>query len=228
MKSKKKALAVAVISVLAVWLLAWAGLSYARNEKVTPEKIRVYMEEVDLSQLSGSQRREALEKLADMVNRLEDREERREAKGDISAQKEEDSGRRMSKAGQERRNLMRDRWWGVMTEEEQVQFVERTFPTSVTRMVQAFQRLDTEKRQRAIDDAIKRLRRARAENFPKKDGEEERPVLRETVRVRNKLIEEGLETYWRESSAELKAQMAPLMEELQRAMQNPRFFRDRR
>lgn len=226
MKSKKKALAVAVISVLAVWLLAWAGLSYARNEKVTPEKIRVYMEEVDLSQLSGSQRREALEKLADMVNRLEDREERREAKGDISAQKEEDSGRRMSKAGQERRNLMRDRWWGVMTEEEQVQFVERTFPTSVTRMVQAFQRLDTEKRQRAIDDAIKRLRRARAENFPKTDGEEERPVLSETVR--NKLIEEGLETYWRESSAELKAQMAPLMEELQRAMQNPRFFRDRR
>ena len=226
MKSKKKALAVAVISVLAVWLLAWAGLSYARNEKVTPEKIRVYMEEVDLSQLSGSQRREALEKLADMVNRLEDREKRREAKGDISAQKEEDSGRRMSKAGRERRNLMRDRWWGVMTEEEQVQFVERTFPTSVTRMVQAFQRLDTEKRQRAIDDAIKRLRRARAENFQKKDGEEERPVLSETVR--NKLIEEGLETYWRESSAELKAQMAPLMEELQRAMQNPRFFRDRR
>ena len=226
MKSKKKALAVAIISVLAVWLLAWAGLSYARNEKVTPEKIRVYMEEVDLSQLSGSQRREALEKLADMVNRLEDREKRREAKGDISAQKEEDSGRRMSKAGRERRNLMRDRWWGVMTEEEQVQFVERTFPTSVTRMVQAFQRLDTEKRQRAIDDAIKRLRRARAENFQKKDGEEERPVLSETVR--NKLIEEGLETYWRESSAELKAQMAPLMEELQRAMQNPRFFRDRR
>ena len=93
MKSKKKALAIAGISVLAVWLLAWAGLAYARNEKVTPEKIRVYMEEVDLSQLSGSQRREALEKLADMGNRLEDREKRREAKGDISAQKEEDSGR---------------------------------------------------------------------------------------------------------------------------------------
>ena len=113
-----------------------------------------------------------------------------------------------------------------MTEEEKVQFVERTFPTSVSRMLKAFQRLDAEKRQKAIDDAIKRLRRAGAENFPVKEGEEERPVMSEAVR--NKLIEEGLEAYWKESSAELKAQMAPLLEEMQRAMQNPRFFRNRR
>ena len=45
---------------------------------------------------------------------------------------------------------------------------------------------------------------------------------REEPEVYNRIVNEGLEAYYREASAETKRDLAPLMEEMQRQMQDPR------
>src|SRR6266704_365725 len=93
------------LAVLAIWIVALAGFSIAKNSKMTAEKVRAYMESVDLSKLSTADRAKALRKLADKLNALSADERRRAQLERIAS-----------------------RWFDQMTEEEKGQFLEATMP----------------------------------------------------------------------------------------------------
>src|ERR1035437_30055 len=126
------------IAVWGIWLVALAGYRIARNAKMTAEKVKAYAESVDISKLSGEARAKAIRDLADRLNALS-LEERRKARLERAAWN----------------------WFDRMTEEEKAAFIEATMPTGFKQMLTSFEQLPEEKRRKAIDDALRRLREAR-------------------------------------------------------------------
>jgi len=208
MSSRYRPIIFAAIGLVLVWLVAMAGFAISRNSKMTADKVRAYMEGTDFSKLTGEARAKALRELADKINRLS-AEERRRARFDGLI------------AG----------WFNQMTEAEKAEFLELTMPTGFKQMITAFEQLPEEKRRKTIDDAMKRMREARADAGgdagPQggRDGGTNAPAL--SKELQEKVATIGLKTYYSESSAAAKAELAPLMEEIQRSMESGRAFRNR-
>lgn len=183
------------------------GIAIARNAKVTAEKVKAYATSVDLSTLSGDARAKALRKLADMLNALSI-EDRRKARVE---------------------HVSRD-WFEKMTEEEKAAFIEATMPTGFKQMLTAFEQLPEEKRRKSIDDSLRRLREAQGSpasgrGGPNQGGTNGPPVLSDELQAKIRTI--GLKTFYSQSSAQTKAELAPVLEELQRTMESGRPFRGR-
>jgi hypothetical protein len=193
------------IGLVAIWAAAFAGYTVFKNLKVTAEKVRTYVDTVDLSKLSGDERARAIQRLADMLNKLS-AEERRQM--------------RLGRAA--------EGWFLQMTEEEKGAFIEATMPTGFKQMISAFEEQPPERRQRAIDNALKRLREASSQMEAQEavvGGGNNRPPLSPELEAKVRTI--GLKTFYSQSSAETKAELAPLLEELQRAMESGRMMRGR-
>jgi hypothetical protein len=195
------------VAVCGIWLIAFAGIRIARNAKMTAEKVRTYAESVDLSKLSGTARAKAIQELADMLNRLS-MEERRKARADRLAWS----------------------WFNQMTEDEKAAFIEATMPTGFKQMLTSFEQLPEEKRRKSIDDALRRLREARDQGAGGpgaggRGGTNGPPVLSDELQAKVRTI--GLKTFYSQSSAQTKAELAPVLEELQRVMESGRPFRGR-
>jgi uncharacterized protein HemY len=195
------------LAVCGIWLVALAGYHIARNSKMTAEKVKAYAESMDISKLSASARAKALRELADKLNALP-MEERRKARLD-------------GQAGS---------WFDRMTEQEKAEFIEATMPTGFKQMLTAFEQLPAEKRRKSVDDALKRLREARDQmaggaGGGNRGGTNGPPVLSE--QLQEKIRTAGLKAFYSESSAQTKAELAPLLEEIQRVMESGRPFRGR-
>ncbi len=192
----------AMIFLLVIWGLAFAGYKLAQQAKVTPEKIRVYAGSLDLSRLSAAERAAALKKLADMLNAL---------------------------SLEERQRLRLDRMarFAAMTEAEKSSFLEATLPTGFKQMLNAFEAMPPEKRQRVVEQAVKQMKEAREKlaaggQAPAAGNGAFSPELQEQV------TKIGLQSFYSQSSAQTKAELAPLLEEMQRMMESGRMLRGSR
>ena len=174
---------------------------------MTAEKVKAYAESVDISKLSGDARAKALRELADKLNALS-LEERRKARLDREAWS----------------------WFDKMTEEEKAAFIDATMPNGFKQMLASFEQLPEEKRRKTIDDALKRLREARDQGAGgvgngNQGGTNGPPVLSDDLQAKVRTI--GLKTFYSQSSAQTKAELAPVLEEMQRVMESGRPFRNR-
>lgn len=194
----------AAVAVAGLWAIAMAGYFVARNARMTAAKVSAYAAATDLRRLTGEDRARAIRKLAEMLNALSI-EERRKARLGRSAW----------------------RWMEQMTEEEKAAFIEATMPTGFKQMLNSFEQLPEEKRRRAIDDAARRLRQAQMQlqggsgDFPS-DGTNGPPPLSPELQAKIRAI--GLKAFYTQSSAQTKAELAPVLEELQRTMESGRLF----
>lgn len=207
MSSRYRPIVYAAMGLVLVWLVAMAGFAISRNSKMTAEKVQAYMDGIDLSKLSGDARAKALRELAEKINKLSAEERRRARLGGLIAS-----------------------WFNQMTEDEKAAFLEATMPTGFKQMITAFEELPEEKRRKTIDDAVKRMREQRADAGGDRASEAgsrgtNAPVL--SKELQEKVAAIGLKTYYSESSAAAKAELAPLMEEIQRSMETGRAFRNR-
>jgi hypothetical protein len=200
---RQRPILLAVAALLVIWVVAIGGYQIAKHAKVTPEKVRAYAESVDFGQLNAAGRTAALDKLAAMLNAL---------------------------TLQERQKLRLDRtayqWFEKMTEAEKSKFLEATMPTGFKQMLAAFEDMPADKRQRVIDQAVKQIKAAEeklAEGGtvppPKSNGVVLSPELQE------KVTKIGLQSYYTQSSAQTKAELAPLLEEMQRMMESGKMMR---
>ena len=194
----------AIASIAGIWLVAWAGFYFFENRKVTADKVRAYVESVDFSKLTGAARAQALKDLADKLNALS-YAERQRLRGE---------------------QLMKD-WFAKMTDAEKAQLIEATMPTGFKQMIGAFEQLPDDKRRKAIDDALKNLRaannRSAADGSPVPRGTNAPPPISPALEAKIRTI--GLNSFYSQSSAQTKAELAPLLEELQRGMESGRMLR---
>ena len=185
-----------VVAVVAIWVVAIAGYALARHAKMTAEKVKAYVESVELSKLSGDTRAKAIRRLEEMLNGLSP-EERQKARLERLAWS----------------------WLREMSEEEKAGFIEATMPTGFKQMLSAFEQMPDDKRRKAVDDALRRLRDIQnrlpgSAGDPNPPGTNAGPVLSEDLQAKVRTI--GLKAFYTQSSAQTKAELAPVLEELQR------------
>jgi hypothetical protein len=193
------------LAVVVLWVAVLIGYSIAKSRHMTVDRIRAYVQSVDLDKLSGADRAKATRRLSEMLNALS-LEERQRARLE-----------RLSWA-----------WLARMTEEEKGTFIEATMPTGFKQMLASFEQLPEEKRRKTVDDALRRVRQsqARMQAADNEDGEAGTnmpPVISEELQAKIRTI--GLKTFYSESSAQTKAELAPVLEEMQRVMESGRPFR---
>jgi hypothetical protein len=204
MRPRQKAILYAAIAVVIAWVAAVGGHAVFKNARMTADKLRIYLSSSDLSQLRGEARARALRELADKVNALS-AEERRKA----------------------RMGHLWNQWFSAMTDEEKAAFLEATLPTGFKQMMTSFEALPAERRQKTIENALKRLREERndmADAGAEGDaaGDPPPPVMSEELQKKVAAI--GLNTVYSSASAQTKAELAPLLEELQRNMDSGRLI----
>ena len=189
----------AAAGIFVIWLLAVAGYQLALHLKLTAEKVRAYEESVDLARLRGADRERALQKLEAMLNGLT-LEERRQVWGEVMA-----------------------RWFAAMTEAEKGEFLEATMPTGFKQMLGAFEALPPERRQKTIENTLKNLRESQAQlqaGIPPKNAMNKgtnQPAL--SPELQDKITTIGLKSYYTQSSPETRAELAPVLEEMQNVME---------
>jgi len=197
----------ALAGIVGVWIIAATGYIIARNAKVTAEKVQAYVAAVDLSKLSAADRAEALRNLAAMLNALSLEDRQRLRLGGTA-----------------------EGWFTQMTEEEKTAFIEATMPTGFKQMIAAFEEQPEEKRRRTIDESLKRLREANAQAQAGgatggRGGTNRASALSPELEAKVRTI--GLKSFYSQSSAQTKAELAPLLEEMQKAMESGRMMRGR-
>ena len=196
-----------MLALAGIWAVALAGWWISSSLKITPEKVTAFVDGTDLSKLAATERASAIQRLADMLNKLS-LDERQRLRMDRTAY----------------------RWFELMTEEEKGQFIEATMPTGFKQMISAFEEMPEDKRKLAINDALKRMRSTNerinaAELQGGGPGTNRPPRLSPELEAKVRTI--GLKTFYSQSSAQTKAEMAPLLEELQKAMESGRMMRRR-
>ena len=199
---RKRPILIGAVVIVVAWVLAVAGYLMAKGSKMTAEKLRTFAESVAFGKLTGASRAKAMRDLAEKLNRLSP-EERRKARLDRVWQ----------------------RWFEEMTEEERGTFIDLTMPTGFKQMLASFEQLPEDKRRKSIDDALRRLKEAQAKNASGTNQPPGTNALSAELQAKVRTI--GLKTFYSQSSAQTKAEMAPVLEELQKVMESGRPFRGR-
>lgn len=111
---------------------------------------------------------------------------------------------------QELRRIKTDRQlFAQMTPEEQRRFLDRTLPEGFRQLMVALNKMDPVKRQKIVQRALDDLDR----ETPDPDDRVDRAVVQ-------KMIAQGMDSFYSEANAEVKLEFAPVIEKLQRATQN--------
>jgi hypothetical protein len=193
----------AATALLVIWAVAITGYQIISHAIVTPDKVRAYAESVDFGQLSAAERAAAIARLAAMLNALT-LEERQSLRVDRTAYQ----------------------WFDKMTEAEKGKFLDATMPTGFNQMLAAFEDMPADKRQRVVSQAIRQMKDARDRMAaggqmppPNANGMLLSPELQD------RMVKIGLQSYYSQSSAQAKAELAPLLEEMQRTMESGRMMR---
>jgi hypothetical protein len=196
---------VAVASLVFIWVVAIAGYQVVQRAKITPDKVRAYTASVDFTRLSGADRAAAIQKLADMLNAL---------------------------TLDERQSLRFDRtyykWFEKMTEAEKAAFLQATMPTGFKQMINAFQDLPADKRRRVVDQSVKKMKDEREKMIA--SGQTPPPGTNGVALsqdLQDEITRIGLQSFYSQSTAQTKAELAPFLEEMQRTMETGRMLRQR-
>lgn len=205
LSQRQRPLILGLGALVLVWLAALAGVHIAQGLKVTPDKVRAYTVSVDFARLSPADRAAAIQKLAALLNAL---------------------------TLEERQSLRFDRtyypWFQAMTDAEKSVFLQATMPTGFRQMINAFENLPPDKRKRVVDQSIKQLKDAREKmlaggQLPPQGTNG--PVL--SPELQDQVTRIGLQSFYSQSSAQTKAELAPFLEEMQRTMEASRILRQR-
>ncbi len=204
---RRRAIWLAGFILLVGWALALTGYYIAQKTKVTPERISTYVHDVDLNRLSSRDRARAIRDLASMMVKLSI-DDRRQA----------------------RHNADWDRWFNQMTEDEKATFIEATLPSGFKQMLSAFEQLAPEKRRQAVDRSMKELAKARESLESQGSGGlsgwpgHTNRMDQLSPELQQKVVNIGLKSFYNESSAQTRAELAPVLEEMQRLMESGALF----
>jgi len=102
-----------------------------------------------------------------------------------------------------------DHFFRALTPEEQRRFLDRTLPTGFKQMMEAFNKMTPEQRRKFVEKTLADM---------KKQEGEERPPDVDDKNV-EKIISEGLKSFYSDASAEVKMDFAPLIEQMQKNLQ---------
>ena len=182
----------AVLILAAVWLVAGGAIWWARHATPTPESLRLYVETHPLDGQSESERAKRIAKVADQLNGL-GFEDRQGMRG----------GRKL------------DGFFKALTPAEQAHFLDLTLPAGFNQMMEAFNKMEPAKRKEFVNKAL--------EEMKKHEGETPPPGAPDKLDANaEKMIDQGLKSFYSEASADTKMDLSPLLEQMQKNLQGLR------
>ncbi|MEY2408571.1 MAG: hypothetical protein QOF48_1241 [Verrucomicrobiota bacterium] len=207
MNHRRRALFHASLALAGVWIFVGAGWAVCNHARVTGAQVAARLHETDLTALPPADRSKALDDVSRQMAALPV-EERRKARLDEGWQK----------------------WLAAMSDPEKAGFVEATLPGGFQKLIANFEQLPEDKRRRFVSDALRELKKAREAAVQAQPGESPTtnrpPDLNEELQ--QKLISTGIKSLFNQGSAQTKAELAPVLEELQRLMENGALLRNPR
>jgi hypothetical protein len=193
---RKNPLYIGAIALVAVWFLAWGGFVLAKKSKLTAEQVTRFQQSLDWGKLSAADRAKALRELVDKLNAMSPEERIRWHL---------DNG-----------------WFRQLTDEEKSWFLEAFLPGEMKQALNVFERWPKERQQAEIDGALRDLRNNAGHSDPAAQigpgGTNAAPFL--SPELEQQVREIGLNTLYSKGSAQTRAQIAPLMIEIQHQIEN--------
>lgn len=104
-----------------------------------------------------------------------------------------------------------DQFFKSLTPAEQSRFLDLTMPTGFKQMMDAFNKMDPIKRKQMVAKALADMRR-QAENGEQAPPQDDDPNMQ-------KIIDQGMHSFYSDASAETKMDLAPLIEQIQKNLQ---------
>jgi hypothetical protein len=110
-----------------------------------------------------------------------------------------------------RKSKIDRRLFDQMTEEERKRFLDLTLPEGFRQLMLALNKMNPEQRKKIVQRALD-------------DIEKDTPEIHDRINreAAQKMISQGMDTFYQEASADVKLDFAPVIEELQRATQGLR------
>ena len=123
---------------------------------------------------------------------------------------------KLNRLGYEERRQMRmgrklDEFFRGLTPDEQTRFLDLTLPAGFKQMMEALNKMEPAKRKSFVDRALREMK--------EDEGQEQRPVDDKNV---EKIVSQGLRSFYSDASAEVKMDVAPLIEQMQMNLQGIR------
>ena len=193
------------VALAVLWCVVLAVAKIAGDQRVTPESVLEFAKDniLDPPPENGEPedaeaRREVIREYADRVNRLswKQRRELREMGDDNDR-----PGRK---------------FFENLTKSEQHYAIELTVDAHFKSVMEAFNEMETGERKKLI---VKITKDMRANDQGRRDLER---LEKEDEEILDKVINSGMRAYYQEADADVKLDLAPLMEEMQGRMQRLR------
>jgi len=201
MKNRRfRPLIYAAIALVMVWIIALTVFFLSGKSKMTIEKVDGFLASTDLTQLSAADRARAVDEFGDMVNGLsaEDRMKWR-------------------------REEAWKKWFKAMNDAERSKFIEKTLPSGVKQMLDAFSQLPADQRKKMVDNAVNNLKQGGANGMNNQGGnygQNGAPPLSPELEQQVRQI--GLAELYTHSTPQTKADLAPLLDQVETQIRNGR------
>lgn len=105
-----------------------------------------------------------------------------------------------------RGNREQEQFFKKLTAEEQGRFLDATLPTGFRQMMENFNRMEPGRRQQFVERALTEMKKREGEGPPRHLDE---------ANVQ-KIVGQGLRSFYNDSSADVKLDLAPLIEQMQK------------
>jgi hypothetical protein len=113
---------------------------------------------------------------------------------------------------EERQRLQREgvtrEFFRSLTPDEQLAFLDATLPAGFKQMMESFNKMDPARRKQFVDRAL--------EDMKKREGEPPRNM----DQFQQRMIDQGLRSFYSDASADTKLDLAPLIEQMQKNLQS--------
>jgi hypothetical protein len=116
----------------------------------------------------------------------------------------------------ERQQLQSERvlwsFFNQLTPDEQDAYLDATLPTGFQQMMDAFNKMDPLKRKQMVSQALEQMKEHQGDGPP--------PGAADS-KIMQKVVDQGLKSFYKDADADVKLDLAPLVEQMQRNLQMP-------
>jgi hypothetical protein len=98
-----------------------------------------------------------------------------------------------------------------LTPDEQDAYLDATLPTGFQQLMDSFNKMDPVRRKEIVSEALDRM----------KEHEGDGPPPGVDSNIQQHVIDQGLKSFYRDANADVKLDLAPLVEQMQRNLQHP-------
>ncbi|MDB4387286.1 hypothetical protein N9Z15_03680 [Akkermansiaceae bacterium] len=186
---KKKPLLIGILVIASLWLAVWGVTEWAANRKASAVRVAEMIEEANFEDWSGEM--DGVEASGTRRKRLED----------IATV--------FNRLDLRERERLQDSRSGFnlfkrLTPSERIYFLELTLTQSMQRMMEAFDKMDPKERQRLVEKSLR--------DMEGQGGEDLARLKEEDPEIIDRIVKEGLASYYQNASADTKMDLAPLMD----------------